>query len=144
VHLRRALLLFAIVLGLAAIAASVSRPPDESNERADRPPPVTETLETPSISPAPPRSTVELTFNAERDKSRSLDAGRPANVFVEVDEPALVEIPDLGLSSSADPLTPARFDVLVAEPDTYRIIFTPVAEDTARPAGVLVVEAGDE
>ena len=142
-HLRRALLLFAIVLGLAAIAASVSRQPQESGERAERPPaPAPE--ERPSVSAPPARSTVELTFNAEREKSRSLDSGRPATVFVEVDEPGLVEIPDLGLSSTADPLTPARFDVLVSEPDRYRIVFTPAAGDAAKPAGVLVVESGEE
>lgn len=142
-HLRRALLLFAIVLGLAAIAASVSRQPQESGDRAERPPaPAPE--ETPSVSAPPARSTVELTFNAERGRSRPLDGGRPATVFVEVDEPGLVEIPDLGLSSPADPLTPARFDVLVSEPGTYGIVFTPAAGDAARPAGVLVVESGEE
>jgi hypothetical protein len=146
VHLRRALLLFAIVLGLAAIAASVSRQPEESGERAERPPPPppTETEETPSVSPGttPARSTDELTFNAERERSRSLDGGQPATVFVEVDQPGLVEIPDLGLSAPAEPLTPARFDVLVSDPGTYRIIFTPAAGDAAKPAGVLVVEDG--
>jgi hypothetical protein len=143
VHLRRALLLFAIVLGLAAIAASVSQQPRESGERAERPPaPAPE--ETPSVSAPPARGTVELTFNAEREKSRSLDSGRPATVFVEVDEPGLVEIPDLGLSSPADPLTPARFDVLVSRPGTHPIVFTPVSEDAAKPAGVLVVESGEE
>jgi hypothetical protein len=147
VHLRRALLLFAIVLGLAAIAASVSRPPQESGERAERPPaPATAPDETPSVSAGttPARSTVELTFDADREKSRPLDSGQPATVFVEVDEPGLVEIPDLGLSSPADPLTPARFDVLVSEPDTYRIVFTPAAGDAAKPAGVLVVESAEE
>jgi hypothetical protein len=143
VHLRRALLLFAIVLGLAAIAASVSRQPQESGERAERPP-AAAPEETPSVSAPPERSTVELTFNAEREKSRSVDSGRPATVFVEVDEPGLVEIPDLGLSSPADPLTPARFDLLVSKPDTYRIVFTPAAGDAAKPAGVLVVESGEE
>jgi hypothetical protein len=146
VHLRRALLLFAIVLGLAAIAASVSRQPQESGERAERPPqpPATETEETPSVSPAPSRSAVELTFRAERDKSRTLQSGQPATVFVEVAQPGLVEIPDLGLNAPAEPLTPARFDVLVSKPDTYRIVFTPADGDTAKPAGVLVVEAAEE
>ena len=95
---------------LAAIAASVSREPQESSERAERPldPPATETEETPSVSPGPARSTVELTFRAERDKSRTLQSGQPATVFVEVAEAGLVEIPDLGLSAPAEPLTPAR------------------------------------
>jgi hypothetical protein len=65
-------------------------------------------------------------------------------VFVEVDEPGLVEIPDLGMSSPADPLTPARFDVFVSRPGTYPIVFTPASGDAAKPAGVLVVESGEE
>jgi hypothetical protein len=136
VHLRRALLLFAIVLGLAAIAASVSRQPEESDERAERPPAPAETT--------PSRSPVELTFNAERERSRPVESGQPATVFVDVGEPGLVEIPDLGLSSPADPVTPARFDLLVSEAGTYRIVFTPAAGDAAKPAGVLVVEAREE
>ena len=41
-HLRRALLLFAIVLGLTAVAAALSTPPQQRQaepRRADRPPP---------------------------------------------------------------------------------------------------------
>ena len=70
-HVRRALLLFAIVLGLAAIAASVSRSPEESGERTERPvePPA------PTISPGTSVSspgTAELSFDAGRDQTRRL------------------------------------------------------------------------
>jgi hypothetical protein len=145
VHLRRALLLFAIVLGLAAIAASISRPPEESGEQAERPatPPATETERTPTVSPGsatPAAPTVELVFDADREQVRRLDIGQPATVLVEVDEPGLVEIPQLGLSAPAEPLTPARFDVLVRDPDRVMIVFTAVADDSPRPAGVLAVE----
>ncbi len=47
-HLRRALLLFAIVLGLAAVAASISRPTN-----VDDKPPRTETAPTPSATAGP-------------------------------------------------------------------------------------------
>lgn len=147
VHLRRALLLFAIVLGLAAIAASVSRQPDQPAERVERPPsPPPATEEAPSVSPgdAPSSTPTELTFDAEREQVRRLATGQPATVFVKVDEPGLVEIPDLGSSSTADPLTPARFDVLVSDPGRLEIVFTPVAGDEPKPAGVLVVEAAEE
>jgi hypothetical protein len=145
VHLRRALLLFAIVLGLAAIAASVSRPPDDSPERAARPapPPATEREETPTIAPGsatPAEPTKELMFDAEREQDRRLDVGQPATVVVEVGEAGLVEIPQLGVSAPAEPLTPARFEVLVHEARTLMIVFTPVEDDTPRPAGVLVVD----
>jgi hypothetical protein len=144
VHIRRALLLFAIVLGLAAIAASVSRSPEDSGD--GEPPPVTpsesEELPSPSVSSgdAPSVSGVrELVFDAERDQTRRVDAGQPATVLVEVDEPGLVEIADLGLSSPAEPLTPARFEILRSEPERFDITFTAAEDDFPGPAGTLVV-----
>jgi hypothetical protein len=139
VHVRRALLLFAIVLGLAAIATSVSREPEEP---ADPPPPRSEV---PSVSPGdaePARDRAELVFDATRDQSRRVEAGSPASVLVEVDEPGLVEIPELGLSAPADALTPARFELLPRDPDRFEISFTPVEDDAPAPAGTLVVRSG--
>jgi hypothetical protein len=142
VHIRRALLLFAIVLGLAAIAASVSRSPDDSGD--DEPPPAVppEAQEAPSVSAgdaAPFSGVRELVFEAGRDQTRRLAAGRPATVFVEVDEPGLVEIADLGVSAPAEPLTPARFEILTSDPDRYAITFTAAEDDLPGPAGTLVV-----
>jgi hypothetical protein len=144
VHIRRALLLFAIVLGLAAIAASVSRSPDESGESESQPavPSEAEQVPSPSVSPgdaAPVSGVRELVFEADRDQTRRLDAGQPATVLVEVDEPGLVEIADLGLSAPAEPLTPARFEILTSDPDRLEITFTAVEDDLAGPAGTLVV-----
>ena len=141
-HIRRALLLFAIVLGLAAIAASVSRSPDNSGD--GEPPPVapTESEEPPSVSAgdaAPVSGVRELIFEADRDQTRQLDAGQPATVLVEVEEPGLVEISDLGLSAPAQPLTPARFEILTSTPDRIDITFTAAADDFPGPAGTLVV-----
>jgi hypothetical protein len=138
VHVRRALLLFAIVLGLAAIAASVSRSPEESPERVEQPsvPPDT----APSAAPGnAPKSALELTFDADDDQRRRLAVGQAGTVFVEVEEPGLVEIPGLGLSAPAEELTPARFDVLVPEAGRFEITFTPSADDLPGPAGTLVV-----
>jgi hypothetical protein len=144
VHIRRALLLFAIVLGLAAIVASVSRSPEDSGD--GEPPPVvpseSEEPPSPSVSAgdASPVSGVrELVFDADRDQTRRLDAGQPATVFVEVDEPGLVEISDLGLSAPAEPLTPARFEILTSNPDRIDITFTSAEDDLPGPAGTLVV-----
>jgi hypothetical protein len=144
VHIRRALLLFAIVLGLAAIAASVSRTSDDSSEREAQP---AAPSEAPSASPGDATAVAgarELVFDAERDQTRQLDAGQPATVLVEVDEPGLAEIPDLGLSAPAQPLTPARFDVLTSDPARLAITFTPADDDATGPAGTLVVRAVDE
>lgn len=146
VHLRRALLLFAIVLGLAAIAASVSRPQDPASERATPDPvaPATETERTPTVSPGsagtsePPR---QVTFaDAEREPTRRVPAGQATTVLVEVDEPGEVEIPDLGLSASGDPLTPARFEIFRAEPGTHEVLFTAATADEPDEVGTLAIE----
>jgi hypothetical protein len=144
VHIRRALLLFAIVLGLAAIAASVSRTPDESDESESQPavPSEAEDAPSPSLSPGnatPVAGVRELVFEADRDQTRQLDAGQPAIMLVEVEEPGLVEIADLGQSAPAQPLTPARFEILTSKPDRLEITFTSVDDDLRGPAGTLVV-----
>lgn len=137
VHLRRALLLFAIVLGLAAIAASVARPPEKPSRRAVAP--------SGPIAPGAPaaRATV-ISFDATRDQVRRLARGRPATVLLEVDEPGLAEIPSLGLSAPADPHTPAHFEVLVRKPGRFPIAFKPAVGDEARQSGRLVVTAAGE
>jgi hypothetical protein len=56
-----------------------------------------------------------------------------------VDEPGSVEIPDMGLSGTADDITPARFEVLPTRSGRYEILFTPADGDQSRPAGTLVV-----
>ena len=143
-HLRRALLLFAIVLGLAAIAASVSRPREESGERATPPPafpPATEREDPPTASPAPATGTelTELSFDAARDETLRLPPG-PATVTVEVEEPGQVEIADLGVSAPGEPLTPAIFELFVSDSGRHEITFTPAEGDESRSAGTLVVE----
>jgi len=144
VHLRRALLLFAIVLGLAALATSLSRPPDDSGEQAERPP---ARDQTPTISPgseSPPGEAVDLVFDAARRQTRRLEPGKSATVLVEVDEAGMVEIPDLGLSAPADPLTPARFELLVSKPGRFALFFTPAGAEVPDPAGTLVAGARGE
>jgi hypothetical protein len=137
-HLRRALLLFAIVLGTAALVASLSRPADDGSpaERAPDPGPAT-------AAPRPESEAREpLSFDAATDESLRLRAGSAATVEVSVEEPGSVEIPGLGLSSPADALTPARFEVLPARAGDYEIVFTPAAGDSTETAGKLVVTSG--
>ena len=45
--------------------------------------------------------------------------------MVSVEEPGQVEIPLLGVGAPADPVTPARFEVLTSEAGRYPISFTP-------------------
>jgi hypothetical protein len=143
VHLRRALLLFALVLGLAALAASLSRSREETPEpAAPSAPPPSDTGTGATVSPgqgASARLPATLRFVADRDQKRRLEYGRPATLEVAVDDSGQVEIPLLGLSAAAEPLTPARFEVFPREARRYPILFTPAAGDETRPAGTLHV-----
>jgi hypothetical protein len=146
VHVRRALLLFAVVLGLAAVAASLSRTGDDdppgpqqqattSTPKQDTTPRAAPREETTDV--ADDGATVEL--NAAEDKSVRIEAGRSTTLEVAAVEPGQVDIPDLGLTATADSLTPARFDLLVSSPGRYAIEFTPSKGNEARGAGTLVV-----
>jgi hypothetical protein len=137
VRLRRALLLFAIVLGLAAVAASISRPGDV----AERPREGPGRERSPVLGAQPPRLEPGATvrFDASRPSKKRLTAGQATAIVVAVHEPGLVEIPRLGLSAPAAPLTPARFDVLERRPDRYPIVFTPADGDDSRAAGTLAI-----
>jgi hypothetical protein len=130
VELRRALLLFAIVLGLAALVASLARPPEDEGEGGQ---PV-ESRATdgapPTAAPRPKADTPTIAIRAGGDPEvRELTAGEPATLLVEVREPGQVSIPSLGLLQPAEPLTPARFDVLVTEPGRHPVELDPVAPD---------------
>ena len=147
VHLRRALLLFAIVLGLAAIAASVSRPRDGADERATSAPsasPPAQTESGPTVSPGSADSgepLAEVTFgDSGREPTRRIAMDQATTVLVEVDEPGEVEIPDLGLSAPGEPLTPARFEIFGSEPGTHEVLFTPASGDEADEVGTLAIE----
>ncbi len=145
-ELRRALLLFAIVLGLAAIVASVSRPRAEegTDTAAETPPAETppEERSTPTAGPAPgPGPPAEIAFEADlQPETRTVPARRAATVTITAYEPGQVEIERLGLSAPAEPNGPARFDLLTGSPETYAVTFTPVETGERRKIGVIEVE----
>jgi hypothetical protein len=144
VHLRRALLLFAIVLGLAAIAASVSRPRVDAvrSDRSGADRPATGLNQTPTVSPARDDSlpAAELTFVAADPHPQRIQAGQAATVLVEVEEAGQVEIATLGVSTVAEPLTPGRFEVLTRTRGRHPIMFTPASgSGERRRVGTLVV-----
>jgi hypothetical protein len=142
VHLRRALLLFAIVLGLAALATSVSGPRDEAERARGQ----AGGQRTPRLEPQPQggQAGSALRFDASRPTTRRLAAGSATTVVVGVHEPGLVEITRLGMSAAATPLTPAHFEVLERETGRYPIVFTPADGDESRPAGTLAVISPEE
>jgi len=135
VHLRRALLLFAIVLGLAALTASLSRPRDRSEPPPER------------SAPAAPQERAEsapgergLTFSAGGPpRTRVLSRGRAATVTVSVDQAGQVSLDGLGLVAAAEPLTPASFPVHVDARGRYPVLFTPAGENEPRRVGTLAV-----
>ena len=143
-HIRRALLLFAIVLSMAALVASLSRPPDEraKTEPREEPGPGTAPAGPDTATPAPADNPPQpLSFDAASRDRRRLPAGRAATLEIAVDEPGSVEIPDLGLSASTDEHAPARFEIFPTRAGKYEILFTPANGDESRPAGSLVVTA---
>jgi hypothetical protein len=131
-------MLFAIVLGMAALVASLSRPVEERSDdssQSDRP-----DTGPPTASPTPaPELPSALSFQASENETMRLRAGVAATLEVSVDEAGSVEIPDMGLTAPADTLTPARFDVLASRPGRYELLFTPAGGDPSEPAGRLVV-----
>jgi hypothetical protein len=131
-------MLFAIVLGMAAFAASLSRPLEQRN--SDQAPQERRAPASPQAAPQPaPELPSAISFDAAENEANRVPAGDAATLEVSVEEPGTVEIPELGLSTSADVLTPARFDVLATEPGRYDLTFTPAADPQSEPAGRLVV-----
>ncbi|MGI8945811.1 MAG: hypothetical protein ACR2GL_06185 [Thermoleophilaceae bacterium] len=139
-ELRRALLLFAIVLGLAAIATSLSGPSEGGEDAAPIPP----------VQQAPPATErtgetelVTIPFSTRGDRRTALlAAGRAAVVTVEVTRPGEVELRGLGLSAPAEPLTAARFEFFGRRTGTYDVRFTPVAGEPRTIGKLRVLGAG--
>jgi hypothetical protein len=139
VHLRRALLLFAIVLGLTAIASSVAPPPREATRNGGPP----ATTETPPPQPRPPAPMQTLAFRYPPPaRARAATVERRAHLVVTVrpSTPGQATIPRLGLTGSAEPDTPASFDVLLDDPGRYDVIFHPSAGAPSRVGTVVVRE----
>ena len=95
VHLRGALLLFAIVLGMAALVAALSRPIEErrGETTARQQPNQGPATATPAPTPSVPSA---VTFDVTEDQTKRLPEGSAATIEVSVDEPGSVQIPGWG------------------------------------------------
>ncbi len=132
VEIRRALLLFAIVLGLAAIVTSLSNTRGGTDRRSSAPPPTTASSPTATTTPAPIR------FDADRGPvTHAIDAGQSVTVMVSAEEPGTVEL--LGVASPVEPLTPARFDIYASRAGRHEVRLTSPATVRGRSIGVLIV-----
>jgi hypothetical protein len=117
VHLRRALLLFALILGLTALATSIAPPPSKDDSPAAPPP------DRPPVAPA-----TEITLHAPpAAAARGYRVGRQAHIVVTVvaAEGGQVEIPKLGQVMSVGQDSTAEFDLLDLEPGRYDVLFEP-------------------
>ena len=137
-HLRRALLLFAIVLMLAALATSVSRP--QRDREPDSPPP-TSAQGPPEAAPGPDATVQELRVpGAKGARTVRLTGGSAATLVVSVEADGQVTLPDLGLTEPATPLAPARFELIGDIAGTFEIRFTPADGGESRHVGRLIVD----
>jgi hypothetical protein len=135
VELRRALLLFAIVLGLAAIVAAVS------GTRSDRTRTSAAVPNSPpgeTAHPGPVRQTTLRFDSAGPVVTRTARVDESVTVSVKVDEAGTVELQGLGLSDDAEPLTPAQFDVLADQPGRHAVLLLPPNGVRPRTVGRLV------
>jgi len=129
------MLLFAIVLGLAAMAAALTRPAAQRSTSSPAPPP-------PGRATRETRPAAQIRFDtAQRPRTRTTQVGRRTVVTVDVENPGQIELDGLGLSAAAEPLTPARFDLLALRAGRYDVLYTPAGELANRRAGALRVSA---
>jgi hypothetical protein len=136
VHLRRALILFGVVLALAALAASISEPRHNSQRQGS---PSATAAPPPHSAPAQP-PTVHFDASAPK-QSKRLRVGSHVTVAVAVPEAGQVDLQGLGLSDSAEPDTPATFDVLADHPVRVTVVFTPAGATSGDTVGTLTISA---
>lgn len=113
---------------MAAIASSIARPPEDDDKRASTTmAPPAGAAEPAATSPQP--ATIEFR-PAAKPQTRRLEVGQPATVLVGVETPGEVDIPSLGLTEPAEPLTPAVFELLVTDLGSHAIVVQPAASET--------------
>ena len=133
-QIRRVLLLFALVLGLSAVVASIAPPPEETDRDAGKTVPEAGAPSAPFVRTPPVRLRAGAT--ASPRVTRRVRAGSSFVLIVPVREPGDVVIDDLGLRQSADPHFPAHFELLASPPGAHYVGFVP-ALDRRRVIGQL-------
>ncbi|MFL5781640.1 MAG: hypothetical protein ACJ760_10040 [Thermoleophilaceae bacterium] len=132
-HLRRAILLMGLILLVTAIVgALVPGARDSSPVEAPRP--------APEGAGAAPVRTISLRYPPAAQAPRlRVDADSHVLLQVITTQPGQVIVGSLDLVASAEPHTPARFDVLAPLPGRYPVAFQPAAGGPARTLGTLTV-----
>jgi hypothetical protein len=135
-HLRRAALLMALVLGVAALVEALAPAPRDRGRGAGPP-------AAPQPRAGAPARTLQVRYPSPRRVPRfRVPAG--AHVVVEVDTSVAGEasVPGLGLVQTAEPDTPARFDVLLSQVGAFGISFDPAAGGAATVGRLVVASRG--
>lgn len=136
-HLRRALILFAVVLGVTALVAAVAPRGDDNNSSTPTVPQTTPTTTPGSASGGPIR--IELTAKRKGSpEDKRVKVGTHAIISVAVEEPGQASMPALGLTDDAEPRTPAAFDVFLDDPGRVIVQFEPAAGEQQRVATIEV------
>ena len=125
-QIRRVLLLFALVLGLSAVVASLAPPPEDANDQ-QRGTDTTVAATPPSTGPAMRRMPVRIAVRGPKAPrvTRRVREGSSFALEVPVREPGTVVLDGLGLNQTADPHTPAQFYLLASPPGRYAVAFVP-------------------
>jgi len=108
---RRVILLIAVILAVTAIAAALAPAPHTTQGPSTAPPSRTATA--PPPAPATPPTITFAVPAAKHPPVRTVRAGEHVVVEVAAATAGQASIPALGLSGSAEPGTPAMFDVIV-------------------------------
>jgi hypothetical protein len=126
------MLLFALVLGLSALAASVSPAPDQN--AAPR-------SQSPGGPVEPPRTIAFAVREGLKPQTRTVRTGERLTVVVTAEGGGVVSIPELGRTASASATAPARFNLLASAEGSYAVLVEPPTGEEQR-AGTLVVKRG--
>jgi hypothetical protein len=135
-HLRRAALLMALVLGVVALVEALVPVPRDRG-RGGQP------LAAPAPRAGAPAKTLVVRYPPPKKVPR-LRVATGAHVVLEVDSSTAGEasVAGLGLVQTAEPNTPARFDVLATQPGTYSVSFGPATGGSATVGRLVVAGSG--
>jgi len=127
VQIRRVLLLFALVLGLSALVASIAPPPETREEDGTG----AQTTADPGAAPGAGARTVTLAVGppARRPRTRIVPLGARLTLIVTAPEVGDVVLGTPNLRQTAGPLAPARFDLLAKPAGRHAVTFEPLRGD---------------
>jgi hypothetical protein len=129
-HLRRALLLFAVVLFVSALVSLAA--PRQRSTRTQAP-----------VAPPQPSGAGEKSIRLSypvKGKAPAMRITSGTRLQLEVDSTVAGLATAFGIFQPAESLTPARFDVLVPASGRYRVMFPPTS-GAATPVGTFTVSS---